>query len=451
MAPSRRLLGRSAVLALASCWVVALPSPALAATRPTPPQNPSASIISTADYVTGTARITWSKPASNGGAKIGAYTITVTPAVSGSPHSTSGSTFSYDMPGFTLGVNYTVAITATNKQDYTSYPNYVHFKAATVAQAPTHLTAAMSGVSGGKVTMNFAWKAPADDGGSPVLGYILKITPAGKTCNTAVGQLQCAIEGFSPGAHEQATVVADNAVEWSEPATLTFTVPSAPSSPSGLAATVVSWQGGTATVQLSWNAPASDGGSPVTGYQATLGGALTCSTNASTHHCQISGVAPGQYTPKVEAKNAVGASLTTSISFTVRAAPTPTPSAPPTQTATPSPTESPAPTPTETATPSATESPTPTPTETATPSPTESPAPPSSAPSPTPRGPSGGNKPGGSASGHGIDPLVVAIGLLIIAVLVAAIAALIWRRRRPGPGSARGPGGGGPPSPRIDA
>ena len=78
--------------------------------------------------------------------------------------------------------------------------------------------------------------------------------------------------------------------------------PTAPGAPTGVAAT----PGGTTAV-VGWTAPASNGGSPITGYTVTSSpGGKTCTWSSGPRSCAIGGLADGLYTFTVRAANAVG-------------------------------------------------------------------------------------------------------------------------------------------------
>ena len=105
-------------------------------------------------------------------------------------------------------------------------------------------------------------------------------------------------------------------------------VPTAPAAPTGVTATA-----GNASTVVSWVAPTSDGGSPITGYTATASpGGASCSTtvgvDANPLSCTISGLTNGTaYTIGVSAINAFGpgpvASLSQHWDFTTSAPFTP--------------------------------------------------------------------------------------------------------------------------------
>jgi hypothetical protein len=76
-------------------------------------------------------------------------------------------------------------------------------------------------------------------------------------------------------------------------------VPGAPGTPSGV--------GSDASVAVSWTAPTSDGGAPITAYTVTASpGGATCSTSGALS-CTVTGLTNGTaYTFTVRATNSIG-------------------------------------------------------------------------------------------------------------------------------------------------
>jgi hypothetical protein len=170
------------------------------------------------------------------------------------------------------------------------------------------------GVAGdGQVTVS--WTAPVSDGGSPITSYEVTGNPGG-SCTTA-GALSCTVSGLTNGLTYSFTVTATNALGTSDASAPSAAVtptatPTAPGPPTG-----VTGAAGDGEVSVSWAAPASDGGSAVTGYTVTSSpGSLTCAT-ASTN-CVVTGLTNGTaYTFTVTATNAVGTSAASNASSAV--------------------------------------------------------------------------------------------------------------------------------------
>lgn len=126
------------------------------------------------------------------------------------------------------------------------------------------------------------------------------------------------------------TITASN-THGAQSVTFTGTVaPVAPTAPSGLAATP-----GDGEAALVFEAPGSDGGAPVTGYEVRIGEgswqALTTTTDGSTVHGTVTGLVNGhRVTVRVRAMNVAGAGPASGSVAVTPVAPPPGPVAPPT-------------------------------------------------------------------------------------------------------------------------
>src|SRR5436309_8078886 len=171
--------------------------------------------------------------------------------------------------------------------------------------APQNLAA-----TGGNAQVTLTWQAPASDGGSPITNYKIYRggAPSTETLLTTVGNvLTYTDSAVTNGVTYYYQVSAVNSPgegaksnEASATPNQTPPPPSPPSAPTNLAAT-----GSNAQVTLTWQAPGSNGGSPITNYRiyrgtssngetlkATIGNVLTYSdtsvTNGVTYYYQVS-------------------------------------------------------------------------------------------------------------------------------------------------------------------
>jgi len=181
----------------------------------------------------------------------------------------------------------------------------------------------------GNGQVDLSWQAPADDGGSPITGYRIYRGPSSgtETFLVEVGAVLAYTDlGLTNGVTYFYQVAALNAFgEGPRSAEVSATPATVPDAPANLVATP-----GDAVVVLGWDPPASDGGSPVSGYViyrgtapggetplVTVGAVLTYTdtavTNSVTYYYQVAAV------------NAAGEGAR---SAEVPATPTPTPTVP---------------------------------------------------------------------------------------------------------------------------
>lgn len=181
--------------------------------------------------------------------------------------------------------------------------------AAPVRTAGAPATPTTPAATPGANSITFSW-APVADNGSAIDNYVLTQAssatgPFSLSSGSCRGttSLTCTITGLQNGSSYYFKLHAHNANGWSEPSAVTMavvprTVPGAP--------TEVSGSPGNNSATVSWLAPGSDGGSPVTSYTVSSSpGGFSCTT--STRTCTVTGLTNGNaYTFTVSATNAAG-------------------------------------------------------------------------------------------------------------------------------------------------
>ena len=151
--------------------ISAASAPSATVTPATVPQPPTG--------VTGTrgnttVSVSWTAPADTGGSPILEYTATASP---GGRYCTTSGTTSCTVTGLTNGTGYTFTVTARNAVGISaaSAPSATVTPAA-VPQSPTGVTGTR-----GNTTVSVSWSAPADTGGSPILGTSPRRARVGRT------------------------------------------------------------------------------------------------------------------------------------------------------------------------------------------------------------------------------------------------------------------------------
>ncbi len=178
----------------------------------------------------------------------------------------------------------------------------------TVPAAPSILRNATAGNAEATVS----WTAPASDGGSSITGYVVtpyigyfQLSPS-TFSSTATTQI---VTGLTNGTTYRFKIAAVNAVGTGPASKVTNPVTPAPTAPT--APTIGTAVAGNGNATVSWTAPASDGGSPISGYVVTpyIGYfPLSPQTFTSTATTQVvTGLTNGTtYRFRVQAINGVG-------------------------------------------------------------------------------------------------------------------------------------------------
>ena len=215
--------------------------------------------------------LSWTAPASTGGSAITGYKIEVAPdgtSWTDLVANTSNTTTAYAHTGLTAGDTRHYRVSAINANG-TGDPSNVDSAtaAATAPGAPTGLTATASGTT----AINLSWTAPGSTGGSAITGYKIEVVPDGtdgwtdQVADTSNTTTTYAHTGLMAGETRHYRVSAINTNGTGDPSNVdsATTDATAPGAPTGLTATA----SGTTAINLSWTAPASTGGSAITGYK----------------------------------------------------------------------------------------------------------------------------------------------------------------------------------------
>ena len=241
--------------------------------------------------------VTWSAPSNNGGSPITGYTATAAPG--GATCTATALATTCTVTGLTNETAYTFSVVATTAAgNSASSTSSSPSTPLTTPGSPTGLSATTA-----NQTITLYWSAPSNNGGSPITGYSVTGTN-GASCVSS-GATSCTMTGLANGTSYNFYVIATNAAGSSTNSValngiVPLTVPSAPTS------VVVSPANG--SVQVSWTASTSTGGSPITGYVVTGNPGGSCTTTGVTS-CLITNVTAGtSYTFSVVATNAAGAS-----------------------------------------------------------------------------------------------------------------------------------------------
>ena len=258
--------------------------------------------------------LSWTAPGTTGGAPISGYRIetktgdgpwTVTTANTGSTATSATVT------GLTNGTEYRFRVAAINAAGTGPAST------ATDPVIPRTAPGVPTGLAGtsGDGQIDLSWTAPGTTGGAPISGYRIE-TKTGDgpwtvtTANTGSTATSATVTGLTNGTEYRFRVAAINAAGTGPASTATDPVipRTTPGVPTGLAGT-----SGDGQIDLSWTAPGTTGGAPISGYRIeTKTGdgpwtVTTANTGSTATSATVTGLTNGtEYRFRVAAINAAG-------------------------------------------------------------------------------------------------------------------------------------------------
>ena len=235
-----------------------------------PPGIPAAPTVSATAGSNTSLDVSWTAP-TNTGPAIASYDLQYREGASGNftngPQNVTGT--SAAIGSLAADTSYEVQVRATNAEgdgDW-SVAGTGRTTATSAPGAPTGLTATASGAT----QIDLSWSAPASTGGSAITGYKIEVSPNGtsgwtdQVANTNSTATTYAHTGLASGdtRHYRVSAINANGAGTASNVDSATTGTTVPGAPTGLTATA----SGATQINLSWTAPASDGGSAITGYK----------------------------------------------------------------------------------------------------------------------------------------------------------------------------------------
>lgn len=246
-----------------------------------------------------TATVTWSPPVSGGNSPIQHSTVTASPG--GATVQVTGTGAQAVVTGLTAGTTYVFTVIATNEiGDSPASDPSNPVTVFTNPGAPTGVIAVR-----GNQQATLTWTAPSNTGGVPLTGFQITGSPGPTTpIEVPPSPTAATIAGLTNGVSYVFTVVADNGSLGPGAQSNAVTPATTPGAPVGASAAP-----GNASATVTWSAPTSDGGDPISSYTVVSNpGGVTVVVGGSTLAASVNGLTNNlTYTFTVTAANGVGA------------------------------------------------------------------------------------------------------------------------------------------------
>ena len=230
-----------------------------AATAPGRPTGLTATAQSTTQI-----NLTWTAPSDDGGAAITGYEIEESNNGSTWTDLASTTSTSHSVAGLSAGSTRYYRVYAVNSAGTSSASDIANATTWDIPSAPRSLRARPIG----QTQIDLQWSAPADTGGVPIAGYQIEVSSDGSNWTIEVEDTLArsySHVNLTSGSTWYYRVSARNQVGMGPTSTpvRATTAAGRPSAPVDLIATPA----GRTRIDLDWDPPAYDGGSPVTGYR----------------------------------------------------------------------------------------------------------------------------------------------------------------------------------------